>query len=204
MARRADHARRDHAVAEVVSFPHHQDLLLGAHRAGAIAGAAGAQTPGQESAWRAYRRVIRRAARSGARLAERRAPDLGLDQVLWCGRRGDQTGRTAVSADDSPSRDRGRCRLRRRAPQRRRRRRRHLPGHGEYRADVRRAGLCRRSSVCRHSAGIDRAPARRQTGRGLLPALRFAGLGHGPDGACIARGRRRGMRSKGARRPCLA
>ena len=52
VARRAGHAGRDHAAAALVSVPPRQDFLLGAHGAGAFAGAAGAEAAGGQSARR--------------------------------------------------------------------------------------------------------------------------------------------------------
>ena len=53
LARRAGHAGRDHAAAEVVSVPSRQDFLLEPHRHRAAAGAAGAQAEGAQPQGRA-------------------------------------------------------------------------------------------------------------------------------------------------------
>ena len=58
LAQRAGDAGRDHAAAEVVSVPSRQDLVLGAHRDRAAAGAAGAQAARAQSARRDDRRAV--------------------------------------------------------------------------------------------------------------------------------------------------
>ena len=73
LAQRAGDAGRDHAAAEVVSVPHRQDFVLGAHRDRAAAGAAGAQAQGDQSARRQNRRALPRGSRRpSARRTRRR------------------------------------------------------------------------------------------------------------------------------------
>ena len=72
------------------------------------------------------------------------------------------------------------------------------PGDGERRADVRCARLPARSSPPRRGASVDRAAARDRQGRGLLPALPVAGLGHRARRPRAARNRRRRGRRAGA------
>ena len=60
------------------------------------------------------------------------------------------------------------------------------PGDGKLREDVRGARLSAGSSASRDRTRLARQAARRQGGRGLLPALRLAGVGHGAGGACAA------------------
>ena len=54
-----------------------------------------------------------------------------------------------------------------------------FPRHGQFGHDVRRARLPGGTSGSRGGATRDRQAAHREGGRGLLPALRFAGLGYG-------------------------
>ena len=56
----------------------------------------------------------------------------------------------------------------------------------------------------RHGAPVDREAARRRQGRGLLPALPVAGVGHGAHRPCAAGGGGRGRRRAGARGARLA
>ena len=89
------------------------------------------------------------------------------------------------------ARDRQGGRVRHRAAQRHRRARRDLPGDGKLREDVRGARLSAGSSASRDRARLARQAARRQGRRGLLPALRLAGVGHRAGRARAARSRRR-------------
>ena len=200
LERRSDHAGRDHAAAALVSVPPRQGLLLGAHGAGAAAGAAGAEAARRQSARRRDRGAVRRAAGDGAQLADRRASGLGVGEGLRRDRPAAQARRAAFSRAAAPPRDRRRRRLRDRAPQRRGRPRRDLSGDGERGADVRRARLPARPSRPRRGAPVDRAAAGRRRGRGLLPALPVAGLGHRARRPRAARSGRRGERRAGARR----
>ncbi len=80
--------------------------------------------------------------------------------------------------------------VRHRAAERRGWSRRHLPGDGELAFDARCAWPRRDRPARPHRAKIDREAAGDQGGRGLLPALRLAGVGHGARGPCVARSRR--------------
>ena len=77
LARRADHAGRDHAPAALVSLPYRQGFLLGAHGDGAAAGAASAEAAARQSARRHDPGAVRRAARNCARVAKGRASGMG-------------------------------------------------------------------------------------------------------------------------------
>ena len=95
-----------------------------------------------------------------------------------------------------------RGRLGRRAAQRRGRARRDLSGDGQQRDDVRRARLSGGSSAAGDRAALAREAAGGACGRGLLPALRLADLGHRARLPCAARNRRRtraGADAQGAR-----
>ena len=83
--------------------------------------------------------------------------------------------------------------VRHRAPQRHRRARRDLPGNGKFREDVCGARLSAGSSAPHDRARLARQASRRQGRRGLLPALRLAGVGYRAGRARAARsGRREG------------
>jgi len=79
-------AGRDHAAAQMVSVPSRQNVLLGAHGSRAAAGANGEKAAREESAWRAYRRTVRHAARRGASVAQGRTSDFSLDGDIRRGR----------------------------------------------------------------------------------------------------------------------
>ena len=83
-----------------------------------------------------------------------------------------------------------------RAAQRRGRARRDLPGDGQQRDDVRRARLSGGPSAARDRPAVDREAAGGARRRGLLPALRLAGLGHRARLPRAARGRRRARASR--------
>ena len=194
----AGHAGRDHAPAALVPVPPRQGVLLGAHRAGAALRPAGAEAAGRRT-----RAASASPSSSSTPPDEVRAWPKGphqkwpwaqifgaIDAVL-------QSGRAALPERLAPARHRGGARLRRRAPERPRRPRRHLSGHGQRGADVRCARLSAGPPEPRRRAAVDRRAARRPGGRGLLPAVPVAGVGHGPRLSRAARGRRRGG---GARR----
>ena len=73
LARRADHAGRDHAPAALVSLPYRQGVLLGAHGDGPASRAASPEAAARQSARRHDPGAVRRAARDCARVAEGRA-----------------------------------------------------------------------------------------------------------------------------------
>ena len=75
---RAGDAGRDHAAAEVVSVPPRQDLVLGAHRDRAAAGAAGAEAEGDQSARRHDRRAVPPGPEDRRRAAQGAAPEVVL------------------------------------------------------------------------------------------------------------------------------
>ncbi len=110
----------------------------------------------------------------------------------------------AQAPADAPARDQGRRGLHHRAPQRRGRHRRDLPGDGQQRADVRRARLSGRPSACDHRAAFGREAPGGERARGLLPAVRVAGVGHRPRLPCDARGRRRARGGAGQQGPRMA
>ena len=87
-----------------------------------------------------------------------------------------------------------RGRLHRGAAERRGRSGRDLSADGQHRDDVRGARQGRRLSAARDDATGARQAAGDRRARGLLPALRLAGVGHLADLSCPARGRRRGRR----------
>src|SRR6185437_15793791 len=89
-----------------------------------------------------------------------------------------------------------------RAAERRGRARRDLSRHGQFGDDVRRAGRAGERSAPRHCAQICRAAARRQGRRGLLPALRLAGVGHRTRRACADGSA--GRRQRGGKEPRMA
>ena len=62
LARGAGDADRDHAVAEMVSVPSRQDLVLEPHRHRAAVGADGEEAAGAQRQGRAHRRAVSRAA----------------------------------------------------------------------------------------------------------------------------------------------
>ena len=108
----------------------------------------------------------------------------GLDSML-------RADRAAVPEKPSRARDRrGGC-VRRRAAERRRRPWRDLSADGQYRDDVRGARQARGLSAARHHAQGHRQAAGDRRARGLLPALRLAGVGHRADLPRAAGGRRR-------------
>ena len=79
--------------------------------------------------------------------------------VVSCSRFPAACVRAVLSEAVAATRDRARGGMGRRAPQRRGRSRRDLPGDGEQRDDVRRAGLSEASSATRYCARVDREAA---------------------------------------------
>ena len=159
VARGAGHAGRDHAAAEVVSVPPRQDFVLEPHRHRAAAGAAGAQAEGAQPQGRQHRRALPRAAADDRPGAEGAAAEGLVVLVLSRRRFPAACARAVLSEAVAATRDRARGGMGRRAPQRRGRSRRDLPGDGEQRDDVRRAGLSGGSSATRHRARVDREAA---------------------------------------------
>ena len=192
LAQRAGDAGRDHAAAEVVSVPPRQDLVLGAHRDRAAAGAAGAE---------AARRSIRAASRSTSCSTKTRktvgaphkaphqkwswfvafrAIDIvlrALEPYMPKGLRKRAIDKAVAFVTERLNGEDGLGAI--------------YPGDGELRDDVRRARLSGRPSASRDRARLARQAARRQGRRGLLPALRLAGVGHRAGRARAARSRRR-------------
>ena len=89
--------------------------------------------------------------------------------------------RAAVSEEAARPRDRQRGRLHRGAAERRRRAGRDLSADGQHRDDVRGARQARGLSAARRHAPGPRQAAGDRRARGLLPALRLAGVGHLAD-----------------------
>ena len=186
LERRSGHAGRDHAAAALVSLPSRQGLLLGAHGARAAHGAGGAEAARRQSARRQDRGIVHCPAGDRARVADRGASGLAGGEGLRRDRQAAQARRAAISRDFAPPRHRRRRGFRDRAPQWRGWPRRDLSRHGERGADVRRARLPARPSSSRRGASVDRAASGRRRGRGLLPALPVAGLGHRARRPCAA------------------
>ena len=107
-----------------------------------------------------------------------------LDKIL-------RVDRAVVSEEAAPARDRRRARLHRGAAERRRRHGRDLSADGQHRHDVRGARQGTGFSAARgHPQGHRQAAGDRRA-RGLLPALRLAGVGHRADLPRAGGGRRR-------------
>ena len=79
-----------------------------------------------------------------------------------------------------------------------------FPAMANSRDDVRRARLSRGPSASRDRARLGREAARHQGRRGLLPALRLAGVGHRARRARAARSRRRATRWRASTRARMA
>ena len=129
---RAGDAGRDHAAAEVVSVPSRQDLVLGAHRDRAAAGAAGAEAEGDQSARRDDRRAVPPGPEDGRRRRTRRRTRSGRGSSASAA----STSCCARSSRIMPKRTRKRAIDKAvafvdRAAQRHRRARRDLSGDGE-------------------------------------------------------------------------
>ncbi len=197
----AQHARRDHVPAALVSLSYQQGVLLVAHGDRAAGGADGTAAAGAQPARGRHPRAVRRAARPARALPDQ--PDgLALGRDAAGRRQAAEEGRAAVSQAQPQAGDRARDGLVDRAAERRRRARRHLSGDGCSRHVLRRARLSEGRSPRRagEEVGSQAADLRRRAR--LLPALRVADLGHRAGGACSARrrrGRRRQQREAGAR-----
>ena len=198
VAQRAGDAGRDHAAAALVSVPPRQDFVLGAHRDRAAAGAAGAQAEGAQSARRHHRRTVSRGPANGRPRRQGAAPEMVV------------VPRASAASTSCCARSSRSCR-RARASARSTRRSRSSPSGSTARTGsarstrrwrtrvmmYRRARLSAGSSRSCDRARVDRQAARHQGGRGLLPALRLAGVGHGAGRPRAAGGRRReGGRSR--------
>ncbi len=136
LAQRAGDAGGDHAAAALVSVPHVQDFLLGAHGDRAAPGAGRAEAAGPQSEGRQHRRTVSGAAAIGRRGEEGRPSEMVVVPVLPRRRHRAARHRAAVSEDHAQARHPGLGRLREGTAERRRRPRRHLPGHGQQRDDV--------------------------------------------------------------------
>ncbi len=79
-----------------------------------------------------------------------------------------------------------------------------FPAMANISDDVRRAGFSRGSSAARHCAEVGREAVDGAQGRGLLPALRVADLGHGAHLPRFIGNRRRPRSRRGQARPRLA
>ena len=149
------------------------------------------EAEGDQSARRHHRRAVPRGSAHGRRAAQGAAPEMELVPRLPRNRHRAARARAGHAERPAQARDRPVRRLGDRAAQRHRRARRDLPGDGECREDVRGAGVSAGSSGPQDRARLARQAARRQGGRGLLPALRLAGVGHLAGRARAARSRRR-------------
>ena len=175
-------------------FPIHLSKmsLLGAHGDRAAAGAGGEEAAGAQSARRACATSCSCRSVHGRLVQARAAPEAGVWSAFfgaldWLLKRVEPLwpkGLRQRAIDEC-------VRLDHRAAERRGRPGRDLSGHGQQRDDVRRAGLSAGPSRPRHRPQIGREAAGRQGRRGLLPALRLAGVGHGAGLPCADGGRRR-------------
>ena len=191
LARGAGAADRDHAAADVVAVPYQQDFLLGAHHDRAADGDGGVEAAGEKSQGRRHRRVVPAGSQVGRDDAEGAASKLGLVHAVQHARQDPARDRTAVSEEAAPARDRCRARLHRGAAERRRRHGRDLSADGQHRHDVRGARQGTGFSAARDHPQGHRQAAGDRRARGLLPALRLAGVGHRADLPRAGGGRRR-------------
>ena len=136
LARGAGAAGRDHAAADVVAVPSQQDFLLGAHHDRAADGDGGVEAGGEESEGRRPRRTVPAGSQIGRDDGEGAASKLGLVRAVQHARQDPARGRTVVSEEAAPARDRCGARLHRRAAERRRRHGRDLSADGQHRHDV--------------------------------------------------------------------
>ena len=188
------HAGRDHAPAPVVLRSIcQQGVVLVAHGPGAAAGADGAAARGRATrAASSITGAVPHAARGGARLdprplSQRLGPLCSKRSTPWCGSAEPAIPHQAVGTraiDQAVA-------FVTRAAERRGRAGRDLPGNGQQRDDVRRAGLRAPTIPDAAIAWASRAQADGgDGGRSLLPALPVADLGHEPGRARRGRGRK--------------
>ena len=184
MAQRAGASGRDHVAADVVAIPSQQDFLLGADHHGAAARPGGVEATRQKSQRRGNRRAVPAGPAFDRHDAQGTAPELGMVCPVSGPRRRAAGDRAVVSQETARAGDRCRHCLCGGAAERRGWIGRDLPANGKCGDDVRRARQGRRLSAARPDAQRARPPAGDRRKRGLLPALRLAGVGHLADLPC--------------------
>ena len=184
VARRAGDADRDHAVSEMVSVPSRQDLVLEPHCHRAAAGADGAEAAARNPK---NVRIDELFLDPPATLGPApKAPQQNA-ALFWFFRAADdllRLGEPVFPKMEAQARDRHRGGLGRRAAQRRGRTRRDLPGDGQQRDDVRRAGLSAGPSAAGDRAAGDREAAGRARTR---PICSLASRRSGTPGSPVMR-----------------